>query len=100
MPRLGKGALANFFLRDKQTRCRSADSRTASGKPSAPEPLLDERRDVDNKTGPHVGVEAGVDDLEGPMRLRARYRLFEAGEKTGVVAERSRDGVIGMAASQ
>ena len=55
------------------------------------------RRDVNDEAGAHVGVEAGVDDLEGPVRFRAGVDLLQAGKKAGFGAERGSDGVIGMA---
>jgi hypothetical protein len=60
-----------------------------------------------------VGVEAGVNDLEGAVRFRGPdgqrqvhgglgssikgVDLFEAGEETGVIAKRGADGVVGVA---
>ena len=59
--------------------------------------LFDEGRDVDDEAGAHIGVEAGVDDLEGAMRLGAGVDFLQAGKKAGFVAERGGDGVVGMA---
>jgi hypothetical protein len=45
-------------------------------------PLLNERRDVDDEAGAHVGIQAGINDLERPMRLRACLRSLSAPEES------------------
>ena len=71
MAGFGEGALADLFFGDKQgaagfligiLRLVSHERQMA---------LLDEGRDVHDEAGAHVGIEAGVDDLEGAMGLAA-----------------------------
>ena len=63
--------------------------------------LLDERGNVDDEAGADVGVERGVDDLEGAMgceRLDAEAgEPRKAGEEAGFIAEGRAGGVIRVA---
>jgi len=101
------GALANFFFRDKErTTCGLVGVLRTIGHQGGVT-LIDEGRYVNDEGGADIGVEAGVDDLEGAVRFQlhgnsiVRGRLGidfgEAGEKASFVTERGDDGVIGMA---
>ncbi len=64
---LGEGALADFFLGDEEaTAGRLVGVLRLIGHERGMT-LLDEGRDVNDEGGTHVGVEAGVDDLERAM---------------------------------
>jgi hypothetical protein len=57
--------------------------------------LLDEGCDVDDEAGPDIGIEAGIYDFEGAVRVCACVDLGKAGEEAGLVAEGGYDGVVG-----
>ena len=59
--------------------------------------LLDERRDVHDKTRPHIRVQARIDDLEWSMRRRVSFDLGQPGKETGFVPKRRHDRMIRMA---
>ncbi len=81
--RLSEGALANFFFGNKEAAAGGLVGVLRAVGHEGQMALLDEGRDVDDEAGAHVGVEAGVDDLEGAMRFSAGVDLLQAGEEAG-----------------
>src|SRR5439155_4354257 len=58
-------------------------------------------RDVDDEGGTNIGVEAGVENLEGAMRrvgLTGSLHLRQAADKAGFVAQGGAGVVVGVAA--
>ena len=97
MARLSKSAFANLLFGNEEARAgRLVRVLRAVGHEGLVA-LLDERCDVDDEAGTHIRIEAGVDDLEGTVRICTCFDFLQAGEKAGLVAERRGDGVVGVA---
>src|ERR1039458_7778461 len=94
---LSKCALADFFLGHKNARTRGLVCVLRAISHEGHVALLNKRRDVDDEAGAHIGVEAGVDDLEWTVRFRAGVDLLQTGKKAGFGAESGSDGVVRMA---
>src|SRR6266568_983190 len=95
--RFRKRSFANLFLRDEELagcflirvlRFVSHERTVA---------LVYKICDIDDETGAHVGVEAGVDDLERTIRLCPGLNRRQAGEKACLISQSCRDCVVGMA---
>ena len=64
----GEGALADVFFGDEKACSGGLRSVLRAVGQQGLQALLNERCDVNHKAGAHVGVEAGVENLEGSMR--------------------------------
>ena len=91
-----EGTLANLFFGNEQRASRLLIRILRLVSHERLVALIDERSDINDERGAHVGVEAGVDDLERTVRRSFRFDLGQSGEKTGFIAESGDDGMIGM----
>ena len=99
--RFGEGAFADLFFGDEEIAAlRLRGVLRAIGEERL-QALLDVGCDVDDEGGADVGVEAGVENLEGTMRWVGAARSFDLGEaadETGFVAKRGGGVVVRVAA--
>ena len=79
--RLGEGALANLFFGNEEAAAGRLIGVLRTIGHQRQMALLDEGRDVDDEAGAHVGVEAGIDNLEGPMRFGSGVDLLSPERK-------------------
>ena len=97
----GEGSFANLFFGDEEAGALRLSAVLRAVGQQRLKALLDEGCDVDDEGGAHVGIEAGVEDLEGAMR-RVGFAwgddLGEAADEAGFVAEGGGGVVVGMAA--
>lgn len=96
-----EGALANVFFGDEEGSAVGLRSVLRAVGEEGLEALLDEGRDVHDEGGADIGVERGVEDLEGTVR-RVLVALGldpgEAAEKASFVAKSGGGVVVGVAA--
>src|ERR1700690_4215071 len=69
MARFSKSALANLLFRNEEARARGLVRVLRAVGHEGLVALLDKRCDVDDETGTDIRIEAGVDDLEGTVRI-------------------------------
>src|ERR1039458_8771484 len=96
MARFSEGPVANLLCRNKKARAARLVGVLRGISYQSMMSLLDEGSDIDDEAGAHIGVEAGIDDLEGPVRDQAGIHLGKAGEEAGLVAKRGCGGVVGV----
>src|ERR1017187_7163991 len=70
MTSFGEGPVANLFLGDKQSGACGLVGILRGISHQSLMPLLDERCDIYDETRTHIGVEACIDNLERPVRMR------------------------------
>src|ERR1700753_3618866 len=93
MPCFGEGTLANLLLRHKElvTGWLIPILRLVSHQRLVP--LLDIWSDIDHEARTTVGIEAGIKNLEWPVRRRSGIQLRQSGEKARFVSN-DRCGVV------
>ncbi len=96
----GECALANLFFWNEEASTSGLVGVLRAVGHQCKVALVDEGRDIDDEAGAHIGVEAGVDDLEGAVRLGTCVDFLQSREKAGFVAEGRDDGVVGWRACQ
>ncbi len=115
MARDREGALADFFLGNEKTASLLLVGILRAIGHERAVAVFDERRDVYDEAGADVGIEAGVDDLEGSVRCSlacdptraiaglewgtlTEVKFGEAAQEAGFIAEGGGVVVVGMAA--
>jgi hypothetical protein len=96
----GKGSLADVFFGDEEASALRLGGVLGAVGEEGLETLLYEWRDIDDEGGTDVGVEGGIEDLEGAVRwvCAGRFDFCETADEAGFVAEGGGGVVVGVAA--
>ena len=96
-----EGSFANLFFGDEEACAFRLGAVLRAIGQQGLQALLGKGCDVDHKAGAHIGIEAGVENLEGSMgrvRLAWGYHFGKAADEAGFVAQRGGGVVVGMPA--